>query len=235
MIDIVPALNSDISDRYNDLLSRSKSIDKYKTKLSDGVATYKDAYAYAGEVGNIRAKAFKNCINSNVLPDGKMYYNIANEVVRGALETDHSAIADYCQKVQAISNKRNGIGLAVQVPDLDEDRLMGFINRISYEPIYDDIAWILDEPVKTFDRKIVDDSVKKNAEFQYSAGVKATVVRIADSGCCLWCDGLTGEFTYPSVPSEIFARHDNCKCTLEYNAQKLMAYTSRSGRTNTFR
>lgn len=225
MEDITPSLLKEIRTAFYKEYGANKKIKQIDKAIKDGTASYNEAYAYANEVGNIRAKVLKNKISSAKLPDGKMYFNIADRVVRDSLETDYKNISSICEQVQFATNIKHKISLKVQVPELDEDRVMGFINRISSENFYDDIAWILEEPVKTFDRKVVDDSVKKNASFQHRAGIRATVIRIADSKCCTWCSDLAGEYTYPNVDSEVFMRHDNCKCSLQYEGRKMTAYS----------
>ena len=97
------------------------------------------------------------------------------------------------------------------------------MNRLSSEDDYDSVSWILDEPVKTFARSVVDDTVKKNAEFQDRAGITATIIRTAEFKCCPWCADLAGDYTYPA-PGEVFQRHDNCRCTLDYEGKRLQAY-----------
>lgn len=227
MEDITPKLIEQIHSEFNRQYVKSVTSGRLKTisnRITNKTATYADAYKTANEIGNIRAKVLKNVLSSEVLPDGKMYFNIADKVVRDSLETDYEIISNVCESVQKIANDKAKIGLKVQVPELDEERIKGFIDRISSENIYDDVAWILQEPVKTFDRKVVDDSVKKNTDFQYSAGVRTKIIRTADAKCCDWCASLEGEYYYPGVPGEVFMRHDNCRCEIEYGAEKLNAY-----------
>lgn len=235
MKDVAPELIEALQKDFHSRFKRDIYLKRQQSKLEKGTASYKDAYEYATSVGNIRAKTFKNGISSAKLPDGTMYYNIASRLITETLEEDHDLVSAYATEVQRLCNRREGIGLAALEPDLDEDRIDGFIQRLSAGELYDDIAWILDEPVRVHALSVVDDTLKKNAEFQSRAGMRVKVRRSAVGGCCAWCLGIAGDYSYPGVPGDVFARHDNCRCTLEYGGERLSAYTSAAGRSNTFR
>lgn len=234
MKDICPELIKNINDEFEKNCIKDANMRALVKKIEAGTATYTDAYKYAEAVGAARANAFQSEISSEVLPDGKMYYNIAERVMTDSLGTDHEMIADFAEQVQKAINDNAGIRLKAQRADLDEDRIDGFVQRLASEDNVDNAKWLLNEPVKTHARSVVDDTVKKNAKFQHKAGIKAKVVRYGGSDCCKWCDGLTGEYIYPSVPREVFMRHDNCRCSLDYNGKKLTAYES-GGVAHTFR
>lgn len=232
--DIAPGLIDKVNKEFDENLAKDKKATALKDKLERGSASYKDAYAYAESVGNARAKAFGDQISSDVLPEGKMHYNIASRLLEDSLTTDHDMVAEYAAGVQKAYNEKAGIGLKALEPDVNQDRINGFVEGVCNADNYDDVAWKLAEPVVTHARSVVDDTIKKNAEFQYKAGVNATVTRDADSKCCEWCSDLAGDYVYPKVPREVFQRHDNCKCTVDYNGRKLAAFNS-GGKAHSFR
>lgn len=186
-------------------------------KLQNGTAAYADAYEYALEVGTALSDTFGEELSSDVLPDGKMYFNIANRVVRDPLTRAYQLIADECEGVQKKLNTAAGIGLKAQRPDYPENRIKGFIDRLSSEPDYDKVSWMLKEPVKTFSESIVDDSVKKNAEMHYNAGLSPQIIRSAAAHCCEWCNDVAGTYPYPNVPKDVYRRHNFCRCQVEYD------------------
>ena len=227
--DIAPELIEKVNKEFEENLSKDKRASNLQKKLSEGRADYADAYDYAETIGTARAKAFGSEISSDVLPDGKMYYNIASRLMGDSLSTDHKLVTDYAAAVQKAYNSKLGIHLKEQRADLDEGRIKGFADRLSSEENFDDAAWLLYEPVVTHARSVVDDTIKKNAEFQHKAGIKAVINRKAAARCCDWCTDLEGDYTYPSVPREVFQRHDHCKCALDYNGKRLKAYESKNG------
>ena len=229
--DITPSLIAKVNKAFEESYNNNPKIAKLLEKGEK--ATYKNAYEYAEQVGAARAKAFKTQISSDVLPDGKMYFNIASRLMDETLSADQQKIAEYSQAVQANANQKSKLRLKAQKADLDKDKIEGFVNRLSSEDVFDDVSWILDEPVKTFALSVVDDTVKKNADFQNKAGVKTVIVRSAAYKCCDWCADLAGEYSYPA-PREVFQRHDNCRCTLDYEGKRLSAYES-GGKAHTFK
>ncbi len=234
MDDIAPKLIENVNKDFERNLSEDKAAAALNEKLAAGQARYEDAYNYAESVGNARAKAFESQISSDVLPEGKMHYNIASRLMNDSLTTDHEMIADYAAGVQKAYNKEAGINLKALKADVNKDRIDGFVERLSSEPVYDDVSWLLKEPVVTHARSVVDDTIKKNAEFQGKAGIQAKVTRNAVSDCCSWCLDIAGDYIYPAVPREVFQRHDNCRCMVDYNGRKLTAYKSGNA-AHTFR
>ena len=232
--DICPELIQDVNRQFQKNCLKDVEMKKRSEKAQNGTATDADAYRYAESVGSARADAFKSQISAEVLPDGRMYYNIAERLMTDSLTADHDMVATFAEEVQKAINENAGIHIKAQRADVDEDRIDGFVQRLASADNYDDVAWITQEPVRVHARSVVDDTIKKNAEFQHKAGIKAEVKRDSSGDCCKWCDGLVGEYTYPGVPREVFARHDNCRCTLDYNGRRLTAYES-GGRARSFR
>lgn len=179
--------------------------------------TYAAAGDYAERVGDALATAFQMCLSGDVLPDGRMYWNIADRVVRPLLEEDWQLCTGAAAGVQRALNKAAGIGLVAQAPDPDKGRIDGILNEICAAEQYEDKAWMLDEPVRTFSRAAVDETLRRNVEFQSKAGLRPRIVRTAERGCCEWCTKWAGTYDYPDVPDNVYKRHANCRCSVEYD------------------
>lgn len=216
MEDISKGLKEAIDSAFNKGIKTDKTLSAIVEKSANGDASYEDAYTYADHLGGKLAEVFKTNLSSDILPDGKMYYNIAQKVVVPPLEDNYKMAAELAARVQQILNKEAGIGIKAIRPKLDKDRIDGIVNRLSGEAHYDDVSWILDEPVKLLALSAVDDCIKTNAEFQGKAGLTPKIVRRAERRCCKWCSSLTGEYEYPDVPKDVYRRHENCRCTVDY-------------------
>lgn len=219
MEDIAPKLLEKIQEDFERSYLKSKRIIELKSRLVKGVADYKDGHTFAIEVGTILSNAFCKNISSADLPDGRLYYNIADRVLRPMLEHDFDLISEYSMEMQEILNKKAKIGIKAIRPELNLDKIQGIIDITSGKKQYDDIAYMLGEPIINFSQTIVDDTVKANADFQYKSGLNPKIRRISTGKCCEWCNKLAGVYDYESVRNtgnDVFRRHRACRCLVEY-------------------
>lgn len=215
--DIVPALLETINKQFDSRVRKDAVIQKALLAAKRGSATYADANKFAIEVGEILSSVLGNNISSAALPDGRMYYNIGQRILSETLKKNHDLISGYSEDVQKNLNKMAGIGLKVQVPELNKDKISGMVNRLDSEANFDNAAWMLKEPIVNFSQCIVDDAVKKNVEFQAKTGLHPTVTRRLMGRGCSWCRNLAGVYEYPDVPKNVYQRHENDHCIVEYD------------------
>ncbi len=215
--DIAPELYEKIQKDIVEELEKSDKVrELYKAVASDK-ADYETANLFSEEIGSIYSRALKNNINSGVLPDGKMYYNIAERTIRPAMEDCYGKISDVTFQVQSDLNKSAGIGIKAIKPKLNDERVEGIINRSCVAEQFDDVSWIFNEPIVNFAQSIVDDSVKVNADFHEKAGLSPTITRKVSGKCCKWCESLAGTYDYRDAPADIYRRHESCRCQVLYN------------------
>lgn len=215
--DIAPALLEQLKAAFLENLQNDKTAAKLLAEIETGTATYATAGDYAEQVGAALADAFYNCLTLDALPNGKMYWNIADRVVRPLLEQDYELVSTAAAQVQTALNEAAGIGIKAQKAALNKDRIEGLLNVISNEDNYIKMIGTLNEPVIEFSRSVVDDTLKANVEFQGKSGLSPKIIRKAEYKCCEWCSKLAGTYEYPDVPYDIYRRHENCRCTVEYD------------------
>lgn len=216
--DLVPDLLAEIKDEFNQGVLDSSVLEALLTKLSKGKANYLDANDYAVELGEILSKALRGSVTASKLPDGKkMYYNIAKRLLEDVLEANYDKISKYSERVQEILNGEAKIRVTVQRPNLNQDRIDGIINRLDSEPDFDSVSWILGDPVVNFSQSIVDDFIRANAEFNFKSGLHPKITRTIVGKPCKWCKSLAGSYDYPDVPDDVYKRHSNCRCTVDYH------------------
>lgn len=217
MEDIAPGLLLRIRSRFAIYMNENQTIREIAKKIEEGVATYPDVERYALQIGEALSKAFADNLGADALPDGKMYYNIADRVLRPLLEEDHDLISDAARMVQTAQNQKAGIGIKAQTVAVNADRIQGIIDKISDASDFDTVSWMLDAPVINFSQAVVDDIIRANVNFQGRAGLRPKIIRKAERKCCKWCSDLAGEYDYPDVPEDVYRRHENCRCTVEYD------------------
>lgn len=186
-------------------------------KVKEGKATYSEAHDYAIETGKILSQSYQDNLNESDLPDGRMYYNIAQRVIEPTMENNYELISQISTQVQENLNKQAKIKIKSQKPALDKSRIQGIVDRVSNEEKFNQIKWILDEPIVNFSQHIVDESIRLNADFQANAGLNAQIVRQANVGACEWCQKLAGHYTYGHEPKDVYRRHSHCRCKTEYD------------------
>lgn len=220
MEDIAPKLYEQIKEEYDRKITNSERLSTLSKKLEKGAATYKEAHEFAIESGEILSQVFQNNLSSSVLPDGKLYYNIAERIIRPMMGDLYEGVADYSKEVQTLLNKKQKIGIKAIKSEINEDKIQGIINITSGKEKFDDIAYMLGESIVNFSQTIVDDTVRANADFQYKSGLSPKIIRTSTGKCCKWCDNLAGVYEYEEVSdtgNNVFRRHKYCKCLVEYD------------------
>lgn len=220
MEDIVPELLNLIQNEFADAYESDKDITELMEKIDGGKATGADLDAYAARTGDLLAETLHRNISSDTLPDGRMYYNIANRILSPVLEKNYNLVADVAAAVQEQLNERAGIGIRPMRPEINRDRINGLVDLASDAEQYDDVSGQVESGVVNYTQSVATDSVHENAEFHYKAGLTPRIVRTAEVGCCQWCQDLAGTYDYSDVRNsgnDVYRRHRNCRCTVEYD------------------
>lgn len=217
MVDIAPDLLEQIQTDFASRVAGDSKIQALYRKITEGAATYADAEEYAFQVGQALSQALGKVLTPNALPDGRMYYNIADRVLRPMLQEDHNLVSDAAAAVQKALNEKAGIGIKPQTVPINTDRVDGIIDIASNAEQFEDVAHGLDAQIKNFSMNVVDETLRANVEFQGKSGMSPKVIRRATSKCCDWCSRLAGKYEYPDVPKDVYRRHNNCRCVVEYD------------------
>lgn len=221
--DIVPELLEEIKKAFLSKSRESRILQDKLFALKNKKASYKDANEFAEELGEILADTFKDKIKTEDLPDGKMYYNIAQRIIDPNMHMTYDMVGDYSRDVQALLNQEAGISIAALKADINQDRIDKIVEKVGSYDSYDDGKWLLDEPIVNFTQSIVDSTIRKNADFHYKLGFKPKIVRREVGGCCKWCKDKAGVYDYEKVKNtgnDVFRRHRYCRCTVDYVPDK---------------
>lgn len=218
MADIVPELYRRIGTTYQSLMAKDRQIARISSRIRDGTATMRDASKYAERSGVNLSQAFQTHITADALPDGKMYFNIANRTVRPMLRENYGLINGTAAEIQQIEDAVAGIGLEPVMADFPEGRVEGLINEmVDAETTEDALRW-LTEPIINTCESFMDDYVQANARARQKAGLEATITRTAEGGACAWCRALVGSWEYGEEPKDIYRRHEFCRCAVTYKS-----------------
>lgn len=212
--DVLPELLKLVCDEFEKSYAANGIVKQVQKKLEDKSATYADAYEYAYEVGCMLSDALTKYVTNELLPNGTMYYNIAQRLLQKTLGTNYKLVSELAAGVQKVLNRKAGLTLAALKPDIDQNKVDGLIERLSKGDFEND-KFVMGSPIANFTQSVVDDTIAKNVEFHASAGLQPKIVRRYAGNGCKWCANLAGTYNYP-VKQEIYRRHDNCRCIVEY-------------------
>lgn len=219
--DIVPQLNAKIEASFDGYVMRDRQLSQISNRIRDGTANLRDAHAYAERLGEDLSRALVNTLTPDALPNGTLYYNIAQRTIIPGLQNNYNLVNDAAEIIQKGLDVKNKIGLGVVRADFPLERINGLIDKITQDTVPVDmvIRW-LQEPIINNSEAFADDFVRSNAAFRSKAGLKATITRIADPKCCDWCAALEGTYEYGKQPDDIYRRHEFCRCVVTYQSEK---------------
>lgn len=179
-------------------------------KLSKNGAGYKEAHQYAIRVGKVTGK-----ILQKYQPENLAEWDL-EDLIPGVLGLNHKMVCEVCKEAQKNANRKARVGMQPEEPDFDGSRAYGLVEHLKERG---EIGPEFYDQVENFDLNVVDESIRENASRQSSAGMSPKIVRTAEAGCCKWCDDLAGTYDYEDVKdggSMVWARHDNCRCLIEF-------------------
>lgn len=213
MTDIVPELMDKIKTGFGDRVRQDRTVKRITNRIRDGTAKLADGHEYAQRLGEILSEVLKKELAADILPNEKLYYNIADRTVRPMLEQNHGMTDAAASEIQKIIDRLNGIGLNPVSARLPADRINGLIDKLAEEGR----EW-LGEPIVNCTESFFDDFIKVNAGFRGGIGMNPIIERTASPGCCEWCAGLAGTYDYFDLEegSDVYKRHEHCRCVVTY-------------------
>lgn len=192
-----------------------KSIDSGKANFRD---TAQYSIRYSHQLGNI--------LSENVLdipPDVRE--TAAEELLKYGYDDMNTILAE----VQKSLDEQAGIHIRPQKADFPSERVRQFTHSLVDTTVTDSVIQRRARAgSETITKSFHDSFIKKNAQFRNDAGLKCYITR-EGSNCCKWCSEVAGRYEFGSQPSDIFRRHDNCDCTIDYDGQKLRGKLNADG------
>ena len=199
---------------YEKLLRQSGRIQALEKKLAEGTITMKEG----AELNDLRAKAFGRALSGSVLGiDKGSREGACTALLReGCNYTDELA-----QAAQRAVLARQGLNLTPPTASFEEERARKIGHSLEDETVPDEtIERRARSATENMLNSQYDRNMKKGAETCSAAGLKTYIIRDSGSGCCKWCDEVSGKFVYGTEPKDVYRRHDNCTCTVVYESNR---------------
>ena len=208
----------DIKDEFMTKVNSDATVQRCLRTIHDGRGTYTTANRLARRVGETLGKVLKEHDPIENINEWD-YVNLIPQ----SLGLNQQIIVDACRDVQNGLNAKNGIGIRYQEPKFDWDRINGLIAELRDNPEFKNIEKSFYDQLTNFSENIVDDSIRDNVGRLYRSGIRTMVIRQAEAGACKWCQEVAGTYDYSEVRmtgSDVWRRHDNCHCTIDYITEK---------------
>lgn len=224
MEDIVPVLYEKIKKMFDGLVSSDEEIQAILNSEKKG--TFAELYPMSKRVGKYAAKSLSEHYTEELLPDEILYWNIMERTIIPIMKGVNKIDNQLAINVQKKLDEEQKIGIKPQETEFQEDRVYDVMNKVS--TLTKDNKTDLKMTSKILNRALVnisngdiDKFIQKNAEFRANAGMSAKIIRTSSGHCCEWCNEIAGTYNYPDVPKDVYRRHDNCDCKVEYECGKV--------------
>lgn len=221
--DVSPSILEAVAKDFKKKYSSSKEINRLLVKIEKGTATHTDSYQFTQKVSDFLNYAIKKNMTGSTLPNGKLYYHIAEDVLTPLLKNNHALVTNYAKDVQTILNVKDDIPFKGVTAKVNTDRIEGICSEFSRADMFEETQQELADTIENYSLSSVDDTIKENARFLNNLGYHEVVERRAESGACKWCRSLDGTYDYsPNMDNTVFKRHKRCKCTIDVHRNKLI-------------
>lgn len=218
MADIGAELLEKIRAEFQKNCKADKYIQSVLKKIEGSTAKMEEVALLSKQLGLRASQAIGAYVNAGALPDGKMYYNIADTILTGVLKDNYDVINSAAAECQKALDSQTGINITPQQAAFPTERVQAVANAASIPDITEEVMIRrMTAPAQNITESFYNDYVQKNVKFRSDAGLDCYIIRNDHGGCCAWCSKLAGKYHYPEdVPKDVYRRHDNCGCTVTY-------------------
>lgn len=130
MEDIVPALYKRIKDDYISRVKENSTVQSLLNKAEKGSGTQDEISLYARALGYCAAKALEEGLKADNLPDGKIYWFIADRTIKPLFKLVYEQVYAMASTVQNAEDKKNGISIKPQKSPFPTDRIEAIEGKI---------------------------------------------------------------------------------------------------------
>lgn len=130
MTDVVPELKKRIEEDFDARIAMDPIIRSFRKQLEKGTATAEDVSKYSRRVGECASAALIATLKAENLPDGTLYFNIAERTIKPLFKKAHKLITEAAIAVQRVEDEKNGIGIKPIIADFPEKRVDALIYKL---------------------------------------------------------------------------------------------------------
>lgn len=223
MEDIAPELYNRIQGEMKRTLAHAGSVTGLEKKIRMGKASQRDVAKYADIVGQAASRAFKSVLKLEDLPDGKLYWNIAEKTIGATLNGIYSDVNTVATVQLRQADIKKGFKLGIKQGMQPDKRIKDVLNMAVGQTTQAQLDNAMTDPVISTARKFYDDFQRANGDVREALGFGEVVIRRYDDvglhngkTPCSWCLDRQGTFSMQEAHENgVFERHPGCGCTIE--------------------
>lgn len=210
-----------IKNDFSAELKNNKKFNEILKKVTDGKGEFSDVSQISTMCGEILSKIFSRHISVEMLQNG-LSYEIINTILQDTLRQNYELINRTAQAVQEQLDKALNIHIEPQKAEFPTERINSISSSLTDKTATEEqLQRRMNAPVRNVTDGFYSDYIEVNAKMRNNAGLKTYLIRQMNGKCCDWCASLAGKYEYPdNVPGDVFRKHDNCTCTLNYVTEK---------------
>lgn len=125
--DIVPDLYKKIQSKFEQNIAGNRLIRSFRSRDKH---TAKEVSLYAAEIGRCASDALSSCLTPETLPNGKLYWNIAQRTIIPLLEEAYEMVMDAAEVMQRQQDEKIGIRITPIRPAFPMERTKGLIEKL---------------------------------------------------------------------------------------------------------
>lgn len=226
MEDIAPELYKKINDDFTAAVRNDGTIKTLVTKGNSKPLTQKELTTISTRLGKHASDAFKKTLTVEALPDGKMYWNIADRTIRPVMEQIYNTNNLLESNALKLRDKAAGVNIGIVKGADPTARINEIIQFTLDSKTAEELSNALNLPVTTTALDFNDDFMEANAELRDKMGFKQIITREYDGvglangrRPCNWCIGRAGTYySYQEAKDAgAFERHTGCGCTIDWD------------------
>ncbi len=129
MRDIGVELHEQIDMDFNNRMSQSTKLKEIYKKINIGTATQADVVDISKVTGEIASQVIRDNLSKTKLPNGRIYWNIAEKIIKPVMKKAHKIVNDAAIEVITHEWKALNINLKPMPPSFPEERINSLINN----------------------------------------------------------------------------------------------------------
>lgn len=130
MKDVAPELLEKLNNTFGQKVAIDPQIRSYKKKLEAGKLTERDCALYIRKVVSIASASVTDVMKPKNLPDGKLYWNIAEAVIVPFLKGVIVQMNNIAVSTMKDSDKKQNINIKIQKLRYPDGQIRSYLNMI---------------------------------------------------------------------------------------------------------